>query len=100
MGLQNSRVGAIKVSNNAEISTMKVAAVVWFEVNGQYQFINGDITSVEIQSSANDENILPFTHTVQNGKITVTSPEVLDANSTLYLYSTCLLYTSPSPRDA
>ena len=53
------------------IANLKVAAVVWYEVDNQYTFINADIQSVQMTSSATDIATFDFDYSVFGNTINI-----------------------------
>lgn len=53
------------------ITNMKVAAVVWYKVGDEYTFINGDIQSVQMTSSAKDISTLDFEYSIVGNTINI-----------------------------
>lgn len=75
------------VNHSGDLNDLKVVAVVWYNVNGEYTFINGEIKSIVNGTSAtNDIQELEFTHSYNPGMITIELKEDLDKDTQVFLF--------------
>ncbi len=72
--------------HTTDIGDMKVAAIVWFEANGRYNFVNGDIQDVKLSSNINEFNGLDFQYTVIGNELYLDFPENISPQAQLSLY--------------